>query len=50
MNLTSGTSKLKALLLLVIRNAMTNSAWLIINSPAAKFNVRYFSDGKKYGM
>ena len=37
---TLGTDKLKTLLLLVMRNATTDSPWPISNNPAAKYNDR----------
>lgn len=37
-NTTLGSDKLKTLLLLVMRNATTDSPWLVTNNPAAKYN------------
>ena len=41
-----GTEKLKTLLLLVMRNASTGSAWPVSNNPAAAFNFRHHPDGQ----
>jgi uncharacterized protein len=40
-----GTSRLKTILLLVMRNASTGSAWPVTNHPGAKYNARVFPDG-----
>ncbi|MCW5557519.1 MAG: patatin-like phospholipase family protein [Verrucomicrobiae bacterium] len=41
-----GTRRLRTLLLLVMRNATTGSAWPITNHPAARFNQRLHADGQ----
>ncbi len=41
---TLGSDKLKTLLLLVMRNATTDSPWPVSNNPAAKFNCDLNSD------
>jgi hypothetical protein len=41
---TLGTDKLRTLLLIVIRNASTDSPWPISNNPRAKFNRRDLQD------
>jgi predicted acylesterase/phospholipase RssA len=43
---TFGTEKLRTLLMMVTRNASTDSHWPISNNPRAKYNVRVDSDGK----
>jgi uncharacterized protein len=43
---TFGTDKLQTLLMLVTRNASTDSPWPLSNNPRAKYNVRVGSDGK----
>lgn len=40
-----GTKRLKTILLLVMRNASTGSAWPVTNDPGAKYNARVFPDG-----
>jgi uncharacterized protein len=40
-----GSTKLKTLLLLVMRNATTGSAWPLTNNPAALYNQRIMPDG-----
>lgn len=40
-----GSSRLKTLLLLVMRNATTGSAWPLTNNPDALYNRRYLPDG-----
>jgi uncharacterized protein len=40
-----GSGRLRTLLLLVMRNASTSSAWPVTNNPAAVFNSRRRSDG-----
>jgi hypothetical protein len=40
-----GTERLKTVLLLVMRNASTGSAWPVTNHPGAKYNERVFADG-----
>jgi hypothetical protein len=42
---TMGTARLKTILLLVMRNASTGSAWPVTNHPGAKYNARVFPDG-----
>jgi predicted acylesterase/phospholipase RssA len=42
---TFGTSKLRTLLMMVTRNASTDSPWPLSNNPRAKYNVRVGSDG-----
>lgn len=42
---TMGTDRLKTVLLLVMRNASTGSAWPVTNHPNAKYNARVFPDG-----
>ncbi|MDQ0290516.1 patatin-like phospholipase family protein [Oligosphaera ethanolica] len=41
---TLGTSRLKTLLLVVMRNATTGSSWPICNNPATKYNDRALPD------
>jgi len=43
-----GTSKLRTLLLVVMRNATTGSAWPVTNNPQAKFNQRVDEDGRPF--
>ena len=45
-NTTLGTDKLKSLLLVVLRNASTDSPWPLSNNPAAKFNQLMHADSK----
>lgn len=40
-----GTSRLKTLLLIVMRNATTSSAWPLSNNPSALYNQRLNADG-----
>ena len=40
-----GTERLKTVLLLVMRNASTGSAWPVSSHPGAKYNARIFPDG-----
>lgn len=42
--ITLGSPKLKTLLMLVMRNATTDSAWPLSNNPYAKFNDKKLSD------
>jgi hypothetical protein len=44
-----GSSRLKTLLLLVMRNATTGSAWPLTNNPKALYNRRYLPDGTLNG-
>jgi uncharacterized protein len=37
-NTTLGSEKLQTLLLLIVRNATTNSPWPICNNPYARYN------------
>ncbi len=41
---TLGTDKLKTLLLVILRNATTDSPWPVSNNPYAKYNNRHRSD------
>jgi hypothetical protein len=41
---TLGSDKLKTLLMLVLRNASTDSPWPVSNNPAAKYNDRHRTD------
>jgi predicted acylesterase/phospholipase RssA len=43
---TFGTKKLRTLLMIVTRNASTDSPWPLSNNPRARYNVRAGSDGK----
>jgi patatin-like phospholipase/acyl hydrolase len=42
---TLGSPRLKTLLMLVMRNATTDSPWLVSNNPFAKYNQRLLEDG-----
>jgi len=42
---TFGSTKLRTLLMMVTRNASTDSPWPLSNNPRAKYNVRVGSDG-----
>jgi hypothetical protein len=41
-----GTSRLKTLLLIVMRNGSTGGSWPVTNNPKAKYNRRTLADGK----
>jgi uncharacterized protein len=41
---TLGSERLRAIVLLVMRNASTDSAWLVSNNPRAPFNARHLDD------
>jgi len=43
-DMTLGSPQLRTLLLLVLRNATTDSPWLVTNNPRAKFNDRSLDD------
>jgi uncharacterized protein len=43
---TLGSEKLRTMLMMVMRNATTDSPWPIWNNPKAKYNVRCREDGK----
>lgn len=43
---TLGSEKFRTLLMMVTRNASTDSPWPLSNNPRAKYNVRADSDGK----
>ena len=45
---TLGTARLRTLLLLVMRNATTGSAWPLTNNPRALYNRRVNEDGSVY--
>ena len=47
-NTTFGSDKLQTLLMLVLRNATTDSPWPLSNNPAAKYNALTLDDGKPF--